>query len=264
MDRGRRRKATALHKAKAHSDKCVFLGGASRLQEKADAMKGDDKKPLMKRKRKVALASEIYELMLDGESDTDIIEQLDLTAQDFFIARKFLLVERGKLESGMSSEERFARYQIAQEQNVSDLTDLIKNLNNKSQFNALVGALRLRTEILHKSIEMGQTLGVIDRQADRKELLIAGVAISDLPDKDLKKGVVEAFAGLRVMMDRYGDGQKLMELVPGELHHGEAVPALVESTAAVSGAPEMKEPAKGKRNKANTGKRHAGRRRVKG
>lgn len=227
--------------------------------------KKEDKKPLMKRSRKVQLAAEIYELMLDGETDIDIQEHLEITAQEFSIARKFLLTNKGHQEADLSKEERFARYLISQEQNVGDLTDLITNLNNKSQFNALVGALRLRADILEKSIAMGQSLGVIDRQADRKELLVAGVSISELPDKELKQGVVEAFAGLSGLMDRYGESKKLLELVPGELHHGEAVPAMVVDTTAVTGAPEMKDAAKGKRNKAKAGgKRSAGRRRVKG
>ncbi len=221
------------------------------------------KKKGMKKSRKLELAASILEAMLDGDTDDVIIEELDITPQDFAIAKKFLLSNLGHQEAAMSSEERYARYLIAQAVNDKDLTALIANLNHSRQHNALVGAIRLRADILHKKIEVGQTLGVIDRQAERKEILVGGVLLADLPDKDLKKGVISAFAGLKALMEKHGDGTSLLELEPGQLHHGESVPALVQQTA-VTGAPEMKAPAKGKRNKAKTGKRHAGRRRVKG
>lgn len=222
-------------------------------------------KDKMKKSEKIRLAAEIYEMMLDGDPDRDIIETLNISAEEFTIAKRFLLTHKGQLEASLSREERFARYQITQEQNVVDLNSLITNLNSKSQYNALVGAIRLRADIANKSIEMGQTLGVIEKQADRREISIGGIIIGDLPDKELKDGVVAAFKGLGGLMDRYGQGTNLKDIkVPAELHSGDKVAATVIETTAVTGAPEMKDPAKGKRNKAKTGKRHAGRRRVKG
>lgn len=218
----------------------------------------------MKRKVKIALAAEVYERMLDGSSDTDIIEDLDITAQEFAIAKRFLLTNKGQAEASMSREERFARYLIQMEQNTADLTDLITNLNSKSQFNALVGAIRLRTDIAHKSIEMGQTLGVIEKAANVNIDLVAGVNIGELDDKTLRKGVVAAFSGLKALMKRHGDATPLLQLEPGDLHHGDTVEAIVVEATAVSGAPEMKEAAKGKRQKSRSGRRSAGRRRVKG
>ncbi|PNX50378.1 MAG: hypothetical protein BV458_13315, partial [Thermoplasmata archaeon M9B2D] len=67
------------------------------------------------------------------------------------------------------------------------------------------------------------------------------------------------------MMRRYGGGKDISEIKTGELHRGEGIKVLPEdfSTTAAMGAPPMKEKAKDKKNRAKTGKRAAGRRRVK-
>lgn len=227
-------------------------------------MKKKKKKEIvLSRKTKLELASQIYDLMVQGGSDSDIIDTLSIDPQTYLIAKKFLLEMKALEEESMSSKERYAQYVINQQRNILDLDELTTNLNSKTQYNALVGAIRLRADIFDRLITTGQTLGVINKEPE-KRVVLGGVAIADLKDKELRRGVVKAFAGLERLIKKYGDGKKLSDIKPGKIHYGEAVGALPEdlgSTASL-GAPPMKEPSKDKRNKAKTGKRSAGRRRT--
>lgn len=227
-------------------------------------MKSKKNKPLLSYKKKLELSAEIYGLMMEGDSDGEIIESLDITPQEYAIAKKFLLESKGSEEELLSSKERFAKYVIVQDRNTRALDDLIVNLDAKNQYNALVGAIRLRSDIADRVISTGQTLGVISKEPEKK-MVFNGIAISEVNEKELKTGLVKAITSFGKMMRRYGGGKDISEIETGELHHGEGIKVLPEdfSTTAAMGAPPMKEKAKDKKNRAKTGKRAAGRRRVK-
>lgn len=198
---------------------------------------------------KLTLAGEIQRMMLEGTSEAEIMDELDISTEVFCIARKFLLASIGDRQMSMSREERYAEYLISQQANVRDLGDLIDNLNNKSQYNALVGALRLRSDIAERVITTGQLLGVVEKDPERKEVVVAGVSLADMEDKDLKKGVIKAFAGLQTLMTKYGDGQNIMELPePKQLHYGDAaVEATVVDVKDVDEPKKKKKKSKGKK-----------------
>jgi len=218
----------------------------------------------LKRSEKLELASAIYEQMLNGSSDVDIIDNLGLDTQTYYVVKKFLLENKGGEELQTSSKERFASYVIKQEQNIKDLNDLITNLNSKTQYNALVGAIRLRSDILDRIISTGQTLGVIDKEPEKK-VFVGGVAISDIGDKELKKGIIKAVSGLNKLMKKYGNEDSLTDLHANNLYYGKGIDALPEdvSSTASYGAPLMKEDKVDNKNKAKTSKRFAGRRKAK-
>lgn len=216
----------------------------------------DEDAPLT-RKQKIQLAAAIYQHLVDGSSDDEIIDELGVTVQDYATAKKFLLTSKGEEEENLTPKERFARYLIEQERNVNDLNDLVNNLNSKTQYNTIVGAIRMRSEIADRVISTGQTLGVISKAPERR-LLLGGISISDMKDTDLRKGVLTAIGGLSQMIERYGTGANVRELTPGPLHHGDAV----EAESATLGKPSMVEASTDKKNRAKSGKRAAGRRRV--
>lgn len=222
------------------------------------------KKDGLKRSEKIELAAAIREAMVEGSSDGDIIEELGITAQDFAVAKKFLLESIGNEQELMTSRERFAEYLLRQDRNIAELDDLVTNLNSKTQYNVILGAIRLRADIGDRVIATGQTLGVIDREPEKK-IMLGGIAVSELPDKGLRKGVIAAIAGFGKLIEKYGEGMSLKQLQPGTLHYGEAVElsADADKDTAALGAPPIKEPSKDKRNRAKSSKRTAGRRRVK-
>lgn len=214
----------------------------------------------LSRKQKIKLAALIYERMVEGESDGDIIADLGISPQQFSVGKKFLLSTKGEEEERLHPKERFARYLIEQERNMNDLSDLIINLNSKTQYSVIAGAIRMRSDILNKIIDTGQTLGVISKEPERR-VLVGGISVSDMKEGDLRRGVLEAIGGLGKMIERYGQGSNLRALSPGPLHHGEAVDVTGADQATLE-KPAMREANADKKNRAATGKRAAGRRRV--
>lgn len=218
----------------------------------------DDELPLT-RKQKLSLAVTIYQQLVDGSTEEEIIDDLGITPQHYAAAKQFLLTQKGEEEQRLTSAQRFARYLIEQERNIADLNDLVGNLDHKKQYSAIVGAIRIRSEIVENVIKTGQTLGVIAKEPERR-VLVGGISITDMSERDLRKGVLTAIGGLSQMIERYGTGANVRELSPGPLHHGEGV---VESGAAPTlGSPSMVEASSDKKNRAKSGKRAAGRRRV--
>lgn len=211
------------------------------------------------RKQKVELAATIYQHMIDGSSEEDILEDLGITAQHFQIAKNFLLTTKGEAERELKPEQRFARYMIEQERNVNDLNDLVSNLDVKKQYSAIVGAIRIRAEIADQVIKTGQTLGVIAKEPERR-LVIGGISITEMTENDLRKGVLTAIGGLSQMIERYGTGANVRQLSPGRLHHGEGIGEVV--SAPTLGDPSMAEASSDKKNRAKSDRRAAGRRRV--
>lgn len=208
----------------------------------------------LSRRQKLVLAASIYDQLLDGQSDTEIMDDLGVTAQDYADAKKFLLDSKGDEEVSLSTKARFARYVIEQERNIVDLTDLVNHLDRQKQYSAVIGAIRMRSDIADRVIATGQTLGVIAKEPERR-LLLGGISVTDMKEGDLRKGVLEAIGGLSKMIDKYGSGSNVRELSPGRLHHGEAidVPALDKPQVSKQGD---------KKNRAKSSKRAAGRRRV--
>ncbi len=217
-----------------------------------------DEEERLTRKQKLALAGDIYEQMIDGATEDEIIKDLGVSAEDFASAKNVLLETKGEQEERMSPRARFARYLIEQERNIVDLNDLVNNLNSKSQYSAIIGAIRMRAEIADKVIATGQTLGLITKEPDKK-LLLGGLALADMKEKDLRQGVLDAIGGLGKMLTKYQGDTNIRALAPGPLHQGEVIdmdpaPALEK--------PVMQELPSGKKNRAKSGKRAAGRRRV--
>jgi hypothetical protein len=226
-------------------------------------MKKKKNKIVLSYKKKVELSAEIYGMMMEGDSDGEIIESLDITPQEYSIAKKFLLESKGSEEELLSSKERFAKYVIVQDRNTRALDELIVNLDHKNQYNALVGAIRLRSDIADRVISTGQTLGIISKEPEKK-MVMNGVVVAEVSDKDLRKELAKSIVSFGKMMKRYGGGKDILEIKTGDLHYGEGVKVLPEdftSTAAM-GAPPMKPKSNDKKNRAKTGKRAAGRRRV--
>ena len=195
------------------------------------------------------IAATIYQEMIDGRSEADIMDLLGLDAETFNKARRFMLESRADRIRGKSREHVYVEYVIEQTANIRKIDKLLSGLDDQKQYNAAVGALRLRSDILDKIIARGQEFGILHKKPDRKEI-VAGVLVAEMSDKDLKRAITKQISGLNELVSKYGDGD-IMALPEGPLHYGE--PA-VET----EGVAEPKKTAR-----AKSSRRHAGRKRVK-
>ncbi len=204
------------------------------------------------RRDKLLLASQINAELIKGTGEADIADLLGLDRETFNYVRTFMLQEFANDIRALSSDQQFVAYRIEQQRNIHDLDELIDNLNEQTQYNALVGALRLRSEIQDKIVTRGQEFGVISKQPDRKEI-VAGVIVADLSTADLREMITGQLSALHGMIEKYGDAN-IRALEPGELHR-EQMPAPKKAAS--------KRDARGGKKSGNA-KRHAGRRRVGG
>jgi hypothetical protein len=200
------------------------------------------------------MAATIYNEMLSGSSEAEIMDLLGLDAETFQEARRFMLESRAEQIRGKSREHVYVEYVIEQTGNIRKIDKLLSGLDEQRQYNAVVGAIRLRSDILDKIIVKGQDFGLLHRDPQRKEI-VAGVLVADMSDRDLKKAIMGQVKALNELVSTHGDAD-IMALSPGPLHFGESVPVDVE-------APSRKAPEATKTTRAKTSRRHAGRRRVK-
>lgn len=175
---------------------------------------------LLKRREALEAAAFIYECRIRGKRDKYIQDQLGLDADQYAEACKFLLEHRSEQLREMPREHVYVEYVIDQKKNIKDLDSLIRNLDANSQYNALIGAIRLRSDIQNKILDRAQEFGLVKKEAEKREL-IGGIALFDLGADDLRKKIVSHTKGLADVMRDYGE-KSFLGLPSPELHYGES------------------------------------------
>jgi len=202
------------------------------------------------------LAVTIYDEMIRGSTESEIMDVLGIDSETFQRARRFMLEQRADSIRGKKREHVYVEYVIEQTGNILRLDRLLSGLDDKKQYNAVVGAVRLRSDILDKIIARGQEFGIIRKEPQRKEL-VAGILVAEMSDVDLKKAVMGQINTLNKMVGEYGDVD-IMALPESPTHYG---PKVSLGGSSVEGGSKAAKPTKTARSK--TSRRHAGRRRVK-
>lgn len=157
-----------------------------------------------------------------GASDIEIMEKLStpekaMTANILAELRKELVRQEIKVLYNKSTEEVFLDYAWRQEQCVKDLDDTIEKIKTSNQHNAMVGAVRAKSDIIDKIIKTGQDMGVLEKAPERK-LVLKGVAIAGMDTKDLRKLISQETEGLSMLLSKYGnadmDGNPIDDTAP--------------------------------------------------
>ena len=175
------------------------------------ALRGADLREAMATLR-AHLASGLDDVEAMGEMGLDI-DSYEALKSKMFDAEKTRLRDR-------SSEDVYVDYALRQQTNISDLTEMIKSFKETKQYNALVGAVKARAEILDKLIAKGQEFGLIDKRPERKEI-IAGVFMGELSDKQLRQFITGELTGVQKLMNKYGSGEvpSIIDVKPGNVHY---------------------------------------------
>ena len=199
----------------------------------------------------------IYARAAEGKLDQEIMDELNISAQDYAKLKASMFDQKADEIRGRPTEHTYIQYMLDQAQNVTALTDMIQEFKNTKQYNAMVGAIRARSEIYDKLIDKGQQFGLIHREPDKKQVM-GGLIVADLSNKQLKTMITGELSVLDKLMRQYGD-KNIMDMVPGSLHRG---PALKEATSdSAVMAPSQKKPTKS--TKSSNHRRSGGRKVVK-
>lgn len=214
---------------------------------------------LTKEQVKEAIAT-IYGALCEGKADTDVIYDMGLSAEQYEQLKAAMFDAKADEVRAKPTEHVYIEYMINQINNINDLTSMIEVFKTSKQFNAMVGAVRARSEIYDKLIARGQEFGIIHKKPDRKEI-VAGVLIGDLTNKELKKLITAELGKLNGLMQRYGDAD-IMAIEPGPLHLGTPSTDIAAEVSARKVTAPKKEVKASRTSKANNVKRTAGRKMV--
>lgn len=194
----------------------------------------------------------LYGLLCDGTDETDVLDEMGLNAEEYEkLKHRMFEVKSAELQS-TPPEHFYIQYIIDQTKNIKDLTDIVDQFKDTRQPTALVGAIRVRAEILDKIIAKGQEFGILKKTPNRTEI-VAGVAIAELSDGDLKKQILNSIGSLGTLLGKYGD-KDILDVSPGILHSGPALPEAVLAGDAIK-VKRIESPRKGRRDKVRLGRK---------
>ena len=165
----------------------------------------------------------IYSMMVEGGTDEENAAVMGLEAEEYQQLKAAMFDAKADEVRSRPTEHTYVQYMIDQAQNIRDLTNMIADFKSSKQYNAMVGAVKVRSEIYDKLIKFGQDFGLIHKEAKKGELLV-GHLIADMTNKQLKSAITAELSMLNGLVKKYGD-QNIMDMDPGSLHHGPRLPA---------------------------------------
>lgn len=192
----------------------------------------------MTREEMLEAAKTLFKELVSGENPDDVADIMGWDSETFAKVKKAMLSSNADDMRSKPSEHVYIEYLIEQRRNVKDLTDLINNLDDKRQYNAVVGAIRLRSEIVDRILERGFDFGVLKRAESRQgsgaiTLNYLGINLGDMTAPQLRDAIGAQLKELEGLMGKFGDGVGITTLSPGALHYGKAVtvPTLAETAS---------------------------------
>lgn len=161
----------------------------------------------------------IYSSLVEGTLDVDIAAEMGLEAEEFQALKVAMFDAKADEVRARPTEHTYIQYVIDQSQNVRALTSMIEEFKESRQYNAMVGAVKARSEIHDKLVKFGQEFGLIHREASKSQLLV-GHVVADMTNKQLKSAITGELAMLNKLQKRYGGDKGMMDMEPGALHTG--------------------------------------------
>lgn len=186
-----------------------------------------------------ATTAQLYELRVDGLSDAEIITTLRISQVELARLDETLYAEQSFEIASEKPDRTFAKYRLEQRRNIKALDELVHELDGNTQYNAVLGAIRLRAELLDRIIETGQKLGVMAKAATRHEHSGAVMnLIATMTPPELRNSIKQLSLNVQQMVARHGD-KGFLELPEGEIYYGDSAKIIdVPGENVSSGAPE--------------------------
>lgn len=181
----------------------------------------------------------LWDLLTSGNSDAEAMDMMGLSSDTYVDLKRRLVDEKAAELKNKPAEHIYVEYIIWQTMGIVDLTKMMGEFKRLKQYNAMVGAVRVRAELYDKLIAKGQEFGVFKKTPERKEI-VAGMAISEMGNKELKGAITGAIGELGKLMKRYGD-TKIIDIEPGPTHHGPALITSGDGVEVVPVAPRAKD-----------------------
>jgi hypothetical protein len=140
----------------------------------------------------------------EGKDDLQIAEEMSLkTAEYNELKREMYTWETTDLNA-KPMEEVYINYVLHQKQCIKDLDGMIREFRRTNQYNAMVGAVRAKSDILDKIIAKGQEFSILEKAPEKKQV-IAGLMVANLDNEQLRAFITRELVGIDSLTKRYGD-----------------------------------------------------------
>jgi hypothetical protein len=150
------------------------------------------------------LISEIKRMLIEGESDLAIAETLSLGKAEYRRMKAKVYDQEVDGFSGKSAEEQYVDYCFEQQKCLDSLDELIRQSASSNQHNAMVGAIRAKSQIMEQIHKTGVSMGIIKKEADMNRE-IGGIRVADLENDDVRDMVATELRKVQHAIDKFGD-----------------------------------------------------------
>jgi hypothetical protein len=126
--------------------------------------------------------------LAENKTMEETCEELNIRYQDYnMYVERLRALETADL-LGMTEMDRFVEYCRNQTKLIRDMEDLKETFKASKQYNALVGATRLQSDIYDKMIKTGQELGIIIKTPESVNI-IGGLDVRSLSDVQIRNEI---------------------------------------------------------------------------
>jgi len=160
--------------------------------------------------------AKLHSLLIQGWTDEEIAEEIGIQFSDYEILKTKFFDKQSEITREKTTEHTYVQYMIEQKACIADLDNLIAEYDTSKNQSAYVGAIKAKSDILDKIIKMGQELGLVERNSDSGRL-VAGQAIVNLTNVELKQFVLGEIQAVNEMHLRYGD-QSIDQIDSGPIY----------------------------------------------
>lgn len=150
------------------------------------------------------LVDTIRRMLSEGKTDVQISEELDLSTAKYNNLKRLMYSWEIEDLQKKTPEEHYIDFRIRSDQTIRNLDNMAKEFEDQKNFNALIGAIRLKTEVMAAIWKTGREIGVIKGAPDW-ERQVAGELVSQLETKAVRTKVVEEVRKLYDKISKFGD-----------------------------------------------------------
>lgn len=180
------------------------------------------------RKEQLEKLSSFFSLLIEGVELEEISFKMGLSPEQVLELKNKLIDFKTEEVRDKPVEHVYVEYILDQMKNMYDLTRLIKiHRGDPKTASAVVGAIRVRSEISDKILQRGQDCGLIKKAPQQSEnkhaILIAGLNSLELTNK-----IKEQWRSLANLVSKESNENIIDLPVPENLHYGETSKFLEE------------------------------------
>lgn len=124
--------------------------------------------------------------LAQGMTEDEVIKEMQLRSiKDYNDIKKRMYDIETHRHADRTNNQLFIDYMINQKACLEDLDAAIRTYRDTNQANAMVGAIRAKSDIVDKIVKRGEELGVL-RKENNGVKIIAGLDITGLTNLDIK------------------------------------------------------------------------------